>query len=63
LGFHFKYDVYVVTVVQALDVLLGDPVTEGGGLRRDLANEYINDHNSFMSKAEEHTRKNAEKRP
>ncbi|XP_011181565.1 ubiquitin-conjugating enzyme E2-18 kDa [Zeugodacus cucurbitae] len=49
-------------VVQALIALINDPEPEHP-LRADLAEEYLRDRKRFIKNAEEHTRKNSEKRP
>jgi len=57
-----EYDMYVVTVVKALERLIGTPEPDHP-LRSDLAEEYCKNPKSFLSKAEQHTRQHAEKRP
>lgn len=49
-------------VIQALVALVNDPEPEHP-LRADLAEEYLKDRKKFTKNAEEHTRKNSEKRP
>merc|ERR1739844_339280 len=49
-------------VIQALVALVHDPEPEHP-LRGDLAEEYSKDRSKFMKRAEEHTKKFAEKRP
>jgi ubiquitin-conjugating enzyme E2 L3 len=48
-------------VIQALVALVHDPEPEHP-LRGDLAEEYVKERKKFMSKAEEFTKKHAEKR-
>ena len=52
----------LLLVIQALVALVQDPEPEHP-LRADLAEEYTKDRKKFMKNAEEHTKKNAEKRP
>jgi len=61
-GILVKYDVYVVTVVKALERLIGKPEPDHP-LRAQLAEEYIKNRSTFLSKAEQHTRQYAEGRP
>jgi len=49
-------------VIQSLLDLISEPEPEHP-LRADLAEEYTKDKKKFMKNAEEHTKKNAEKRP
>lgn len=49
-------------VIQSLIALVNDPEPEHP-LRADLAEEFTKDKKKFMKNAEEHTKKNAAKRP
>lgn len=49
-------------VIQSLVALVHEPEPEHP-LRGDLAEEYTKDKKKFMKNAEDHTKKNAEKRP
>lgn len=49
-------------VVKALERLIGQPEPDHP-LRAQLAEEYCKNRSSFMSKAEQHTRQHAERRP
>ena len=49
-------------MIQALVALINNPEPEHP-LRGDLAKEYNDDRKKFMKNAEEHTKKNSEKRP
>jgi len=57
-----RYGVRAVTVVKALERLIGTPEPDHP-LRAELAEEYCKNRSSFMSKAERHTRDHAESRP
>jgi len=53
---------YFVTVLKALERLIGTPEPDHP-LRAELAEEYSRNRSLFMSKAEQHTRQHAERRP
>jgi len=56
------YNVYVVTVLKALNDLIGKPEPDHP-LRADLADEYSKNRTSFVAKAKQHTINHGEKRP
>ncbi|KAJ8870081.1 hypothetical protein PR048_029092 [Dryococelus australis] len=57
----WKPSVNIITVIEELLKLIDEPEVEHA-LRADLAEEYLKNRKKFLQHAEEHAKKNAEKR-
>jgi len=58
----FYFNVFILSVIQALIALVNDPEPEHP-LRAELAEEYLKDRKKFFKNAEDYAKKFGEKRP